>query len=45
MASGLPFFKQILVNDFNKSIEDFDYENYSVDHIVRAAQLIFLNKT
>ncbi len=30
---------------FNNSLEGFDYENYSIEHILRASQMIFLNKT
>ena len=32
-------------NKFNKSLENFDYENYSEEHIIRASQVIFMNKT
>ena len=31
--------------DFNKTLINFDYENYSEKHIKRASQMIFLNKT
>ena len=31
--------------DFNDNLDDFDYLNYSYDHIIRAAQMIFLNRT
>ena len=31
--------------DFNNNLFEFDYENYSYDHIIRAAQMIFLNRT
>lgn len=31
--------------EFNDNLEDFDYENFSEDHILRASQMIFLNKT
>ena len=30
---------------FNSALNDFDYENYSDEHIVRASQIIFMNKT
>ena len=30
---------------FNNSMKDFDYKHYDNNHIVRASQLIFLNKT
>jgi len=32
-------------NDFNNNLNGFDYENYSYDHVIRASQMIFLNKT
>ncbi|WP_296882998.1 Dam family site-specific DNA-(adenine-N6)-methyltransferase [uncultured Methanobrevibacter sp.] len=32
-------------SDFNNNLEEFDYKNYSYDHIIRAAQMIFLNRT
>lgn len=32
-------------DDFNKNLIDFDYEKCSKEHIKRAAQMIFLNKT
>ncbi len=31
--------------DFNQTLINFDYENYSKEHIKRASQMIFLNKT
>ena len=31
--------------DFNKALINFNYENYSDEHIKRASQMIFLNKT
>ena len=30
---------------FNEDLKDFDYENYSDAHIIRASQVIFMNKT
>lgn len=30
---------------YNKNLENFSYEDYSEDHILRASHLIFLNKT
>ena len=30
---------------FNESLKDFDYDNYSEGHVVRASQVIFMNKT
>ena len=30
---------------FNENLKDFDYDNYSEEHIVRASQVIFTNKT
>lgn len=30
---------------FNKNLEDFDYENFSKDHVIRASHMIFLNRT
>ncbi len=32
-------------NLFNESLKDFDYDNYSEGHVVRASQVIFMNKT
>lgn len=32
-------------NDFNEKLNDFDYGEFSNDHIERASQMIFLNKT
>lgn len=32
-------------SSFNLNLKDFDYENYSEEHIVRASQVIFMNKT
>lgn len=32
-------------SSFNLDLNDFDYENYSDAHIVRASQVIFMNKT
>lgn len=32
-------------SNFNEDLTDFDYNNYSDAHIVRAAQVIFMNKT
>lgn len=31
--------------EFNKNLIDFDYDNYSENHIIRASQVIFMNKT
>ncbi|MEE1129214.1 MAG: DNA adenine methylase [Methanobrevibacter sp.] len=31
--------------DFNECLEHFDYDNFSDEHIIRASQMIFLNKT
>ncbi len=31
--------------NFNSSLTDFDFDNYSHDHIERASQTIFMNKT
>ena len=31
-------------DDFNKTLVNFDHENYSDEHIKRASQMIFLNK-
>ena len=30
---------------FNESLENFDYDNFSEEHIIRASQMIFLNRT
>ena len=30
---------------FNEDLTDFDYDNYSDAHIIRASQVIFMNKT
>ena len=30
---------------FNETLSTFDYDNYSKQHIIRASQMIFLNKT
>lgn len=38
------FYYQIR-EDFNKTLINFNYENYSEEHIERASQMIFLNKT
>lgn len=32
-------------SDFNKNLSNFDYDNYSEKHIIRASQVIFMNKT
>lgn len=32
-------------NEFNESLENFDYDNFSKEHIIRASQMIFLNRT
>ncbi|MBE6498656.1 MAG: Dam family site-specific DNA-(adenine-N6)-methyltransferase [Methanobrevibacter sp.] len=32
-------------NEFNDNLDNFDYENFSNDHILRASQMIFLNRT
>lgn len=32
-------------DDFNDSLDSFDYNTFSDDHILRASQMIFLNKT
>lgn len=32
-------------NEFNKAVPNFDFENYSEEHIQRAAYTIFMNKT
>lgn len=32
-------------NKFNEDLSDFDFNNYSDKHIVRASQIIFMNKT
>lgn len=31
--------------EFNNNLNGFDYDNYSEEHIVRASQVIFMNKT
>ena len=31
--------------DFNSNLLEFDYDNYSEKHIIRASQVIFMNKT
>lgn len=31
--------------EFNKNLPNFDYDNYSEEHIIRASQVIFMNKT
>ncbi len=31
--------------DFNNSLDNFDYVNFSYDHIIRSAQMIFLNRS
>ena len=31
--------------NFNDNVKEFDYENYSDAHVVRASQVIFMNKT
>ncbi len=32
-------------NEFNENLADFNYEAYSIDHVIRASQVIFMNKT
>ena len=32
-------------SSFNLDLKDFDYDNYSDEHITRASQIIFMNKT
>ena len=32
-------------NKFNNNLANFEYDNYSEDHIIRASQVIFMNKT
>lgn len=32
-------------NHFNEHLKEFDYDNYSDEHITRASQIIFMNKT
>lgn len=31
--------------DFNDNLDNFDYENFSNEHVLRASQMIFLNRT
>lgn len=38
------FFNEIR-NEYNNNLDGFDYDNFSYDHIIRASQMIFLNKT
>lgn len=38
-------FYQEIRNEFNKNLVDFDYDNYSEEHIIRASHVIFMNKT
>ena len=39
------FYLDIRNEKFNKNLDDFDFDNYSDEHIVRASQVIFMNKT
>lgn len=36
---------QRIRKDFNKNLDGFDYDEYSEKHIIRASQVIFMNKT
>ena len=38
------YYKEVR-EDFNLNLVGFDYDNYSEEHIIRASQVIFMNKT
>ena len=38
-------FYYIVRDEFNNALDNFDYNNFSTDHVIRASQMIFLNRT
>lgn len=48
LSMDLEYRKEYYYNirkEFNDNLENFDYENFSKEHIERASQMIFLNRT
>ncbi|MDO5859571.1 Dam family site-specific DNA-(adenine-N6)-methyltransferase [Methanobrevibacter sp.] len=39
------YYLDIRNNNFNKHLSEFDFDNYSYEHVIRASQIIFMNKT